>query len=158
MKYFAYGSNMDEQDLRAWCLSRGCKIPEMILIGKAFLKDYELTFNCYSRIRKGGVANIMPKSSVCTHGLLFNISNDDIEILRKKEGYPKCYEEIPVSVNFSGQFIKDVTTYKVLKSKEISSHQKPTDAYMNLIISNARKFNLPNNYISFLLDIPTQGH
>jgi hypothetical protein len=76
--------------------------------------------------------------------------------LRAKEGYPTYYDEIPVKVEkFNGAVVQNVKTYKVVNSRETSSHQPPTESYLQLIIKSARKYQFPDEYISTLESIST---
>lgn len=157
MYYFAYGSNMDESDFKEWCEKHNRICPEWILLGTACLDNYELSFNYYSNRRSGGAANLMEIPGSRVYGLLFEIKKDyDLETVRKKEGYPNCYEEIQVSVTSKDMSISDVKTYKVVKDKENSDHQKPTKYYMDLILKNARTNGFPAEYIRSLERIETQ--
>ena len=157
MYYFAYGSNMDEKDLNKWCKKNKRSYPAWKLLGIAHLENYELTFNYYSIGRKGGAANLMEVPDSKVYGLLYEIENeDDLETIRCKEGYPKYYEEILVTVKCPGENIRNVKTYKVVKEKEKSKHQKPTTNYLELIVKNARINCFPAEYIQCLEKTETQ--
>ncbi|MFC1799390.1 gamma-glutamylcyclotransferase family protein [Candidatus Eisenbacteria bacterium] len=155
--YFAYGSNMDENDLKQWCENNRRSFPDWKLLGNACLENYELSFNYYARGRHGGAANLMELSGRRVYGLLFEMSEDEGRAtIRKKEGYPDQYEEILVTVECDGRRVDGVTTYKVAKQKEQPDHQRPTAYYMDLILKNARKYGFPAEYIQFLERIETQ--
>ncbi|MBI5681831.1 MAG: gamma-glutamylcyclotransferase [Deltaproteobacteria bacterium] len=157
MYYFAYGSNMDEKDLKDWCKEKNRSFPEWKLLGTACLNGYQLSFNYYSTGRNGGAANLMEPSDSKVYGLLFEINKEyDIETIRKKEGCPDYYGEIPITVKYKDKNITNVKTYKVVKTKEKSGHQKPTKYYMNLILKNARTNEFPPEYIQYLEKIETQ--
>ncbi len=155
--YFTYGSNMDSTDLKSWCDRNGYTLSEFDCLGSSYIEGYEIVFNYYSNGRKGGAANIMEKTGSNTYGLLFSIDAATLKVLREKEGYPKYYSEITIPVVQGECILKDVLTYKVVSERELQSHQKPTRHYMDLIISNARKNNFPDEYIAFLEQIETQG-
>jgi len=157
VRYFGYGSNMDETDLKKWCETNKRPYPEWTLLGIACLEDHELSFNYLSRSRNGGAANLMELPGQKVYGLLFEMDkDDDLTTIRKKEGYPDHYGEILVTVECEGERIGDVTTYKVMKAKEKPGHQKPTAYYMDLILRSARKYRFPAEYIQFLETIETQ--
>jgi len=156
MYYFAYGSNMDEKDLKDWCKKENMPFPKWTLLGTACLDGYKLFFNYYSKKRNGGAANIMKYSDSKVYGLLFEMDECDIKTIRKKEGVPNCYEEITITVKHKDRNIVKVKTYKVLKEKEKSGHQKPTKYYMNLILRNARINGFPSEYVRYLEGIKTQ--
>lgn len=161
MKYFAYGSNMDINDLLQWCKTRKLSLSQFELTGTAYIEGFRLSFNHYSKERQGGVANIMPQhdpdnSDIRTYGLLFEIDNKTREIIRKKEGYPQDYDEIELYVYLANGTTVKAMTYKVQKKMETVSEQKPTEYYLGLILSNARKNHFPQYYISFLESIDRQ--
>ena len=157
MYYFAYGSNMDEEDIKRWCKEQKRSLPEWKILGIACLQNYKLSFNYYSTGRNGGAANLMEVPDSAVYGLLLEINMPyDHETIRKKEGYPNCYEEIPVTVKCKDKSINNVTTYKVVKNREKLGHQRPTKYYMDLILKNACKYSFPAEYIRFLETIETQ--
>ena len=157
MYYFAYGSNMDKEDLDKWCEEKGHPKIKFLSVLPAKLKGYKLTFNYFSTSRNGGAANIMKSEGDCVYGLLIELTEDDLKTIRIKEGCPNNYKEIEVSVEeFDGTVVQGVKTYKVVKEHEKIKHQPPTKYYMQLIIRNARRYNFPDNYIDFLESIKTR--
>jgi len=107
IRYFAYGSNMSEQDLKEYGVFLDfdtCK--------EAVLKGYKLDFNYFSQRRNAGAANIMLEPTSHVEGLLFQIDDEEHKKIRSKEGYPNFYDEIRVSVHCTGQKFDDVVTYK----------------------------------------------
>lgn len=58
-QYFAYGSNMDKEDLDKWCEKKNYPIITPKSIVPAKLVGYRLVFNYSSSIRNCGAANIM---------------------------------------------------------------------------------------------------
>ncbi|GAJ14557.1 unnamed protein product, partial [marine sediment metagenome] len=45
INYFAYGSNMDKQDLDKWCRRKGLPVVKFLSVFPAKLRGYKLTFN-----------------------------------------------------------------------------------------------------------------
>jgi cation transport regulator ChaC len=156
MYYFAYGSNMDEEDLKTWCKNKSKSFPQWKLLGTACLENYRLAFNYYSSGRNGGAANLMESQNSRVYGLLFEMSESDRETIREKEGFPNYYVEITITVKHRDNTISDVTTYKVVKNKEKIEHQKPSRSYMGLILKNAYNNKFPDEYIRYLESIETQ--
>jgi len=164
--YFAYGSNMDEDDFRQWCNGNNKQNRKYPMVNfrngrPAKLNGYKLTFNYYSCSRKGGAANMMESQKDCVYGLLMDMEDKDLETIRKKEGYSEdcsqCYyNEICVSVEVDGTVFQDVKTYKVSKCRETKEEQPPTKDYLNLIIKNAKKHLFPDDYIQHLNSIHTK--
>lgn len=151
IRIFVYGSNMDKADLDKWCHKQKLPKIQYLNITPAKIKGYKLAFNYFSHSRNGGAANIMEAKGISVYGLLVEIKESELKIIRKKEGYPNYYNETLVEVEtFDGKLVKNVRTYKVVKEKEEKCHQKPTDEYLSLIIRNAIKYDFPGDYINFL--------
>ena len=156
-QYFAYGSNIDKEDLDTWCDENNLpKItPKSVIPVK--LLGYRLTFNYFSSTRNCGAANIMEVENGEVYGLLMEIDNDELKIIKKKEGCPKCYKEIKICVDsFEGQRLGEAITYKVVKNRESNCHQPPSKNYLCLIISSAIKYQFPSFYIEALKRIETK--
>jgi len=151
MLYFAYGSNMDKPDLDKWCSIHNYPPVKILSTEVAILRDYELLFNYNSHTREGGAANIMKNEGSSVYGLLLDVNDDALDVLREKEGYPYCYEELLVEVeNADKSIITDVLTYEVVPEKRDSEHIPPTQQYMKLLIRNAKKYGFPGEYIECL--------
>ncbi len=151
MDYFAYGSNMDKDDLDKWCRKKGYTLIEYSNVVPAKLKDVKLAFNYFSKCRGGGVANIMKSKGNAVYGLLVGLKECDKHKIQRKEGCPTYYREIKVNVEiFKGEVIKDVITYKVVEEREQNRQVEPTKDYLQLIIQNAKKYDFPKDYIIFL--------
>ena len=58
MMYFAYGSNLDDEDWGRFCKKNDLSVDGIVPIGPAILPDHELVFNVYSNTRGGGALNI----------------------------------------------------------------------------------------------------
>ena len=156
-QYFAYGSNMDKEDLDTWCDENNFRkiTPKSVIPAK--LVGYRLTFNYFSSTRKCGTANIMEVENGEVYGLLMEIDNDELQIIRKKEGCSKCYKEVRICVDsFEGQRLGEAITYKVVKNRESNCHEPPSKNYLCLIISNAIKYRFPSFYIKALKRIKTK--
>ena len=76
--YFAYGSNIDLEQMARRC-------PAAQVVGPATLENYELAF------RGSGFATIMPKEGSVVHGLLWSITPLCEQALDRYEGYPRHY-------------------------------------------------------------------
>jgi len=155
--YFAYGSNMDKEDLDRWCEEKN--YPKITPKSRtpAKLVGYRLAFNYSSSLRKCGAANIMEVENGEVYGLLIEIDNDELQLIREKEGCPKYYQEIRIFVDsLAGQRMVEAITYKVAKNKESNCHKPPSKYYLHLIISNAIKHQFPSFYIEALKRIKTK--
>jgi len=157
--YFAYGSNMNQKDLDDHCRREGR--PLIDLKSKSpkvcFLRDFKLDFNYYSHSREGGAANIEPARGEHVEGVLFDINDVDKKTIDGKEGAPRYYHEILVSViSKNGTKIENVTTYTVCENKK-GEFTPPTRKYKQIIIDGARTFGLSEEWIKKLEKIPSKN-
>lgn len=149
---------MDKDDLDKWCTRKGKNQVNLMNASPAKLGGYKLTFNYYSKTRRGGAANIMESSGDCVYGLLAKLEKEDLDTIREKEVCPNYYSEICVDVEkFDGTVINGVKTYKVVRTLEEPRHQPPTECYLQLIIRNAEKYGFPTEYIKYLKSIEVAG-
>lgn len=104
MKYFAYGSNMNPQRMRGRNINYAERNP-------AILKGYTLKFNKVSfRNLHEGFANIVPDAKEFVEGVLYDLSDTDIEKLDQYEGYPVHYDRRQVKV-MTGTGEEEALTY-----------------------------------------------
>jgi len=156
-KYFAYGSNLNQEDLDKWCKNKGYCPIKFSSWKRAKLKDYALVFNVYSKSRRCGVANIERKEGEVVEGVLFIITEEDLKKLDKKEGHPKKYQRHTISVRTEeGKEVNNVITYWVPKEKTTQDFIKPSKEYLNIIIKGAKRYELSKEWIDKLKQIPTK--
>src|SRR3990170_6890232 len=93
MFYFAYGSNMYEAELKAWC-------PGALLVTVARLDGYRLAFNRCSEKRGCGVGDIVPDEGGIVWGTLYEIPDVEVPQLEAKEGAPAMYtlQAVPLTL------------------------------------------------------------
>jgi len=83
MYYFAYGSNMNIEQMSYRC-------PDAVPIGSAVLMDYIVVERQYADIER--------KPGALVNGLLWEISDKSLRALDRYEGYPKFYIRYNVDV------------------------------------------------------------
>lgn len=83
MYYFAYGSNMNLEQMSHRC-------PDAVPIGSAVLMDYILIERQYADIERTPGARV--------NGLVWKISDNCLRALDRYEGYPKFYTRYNVEV------------------------------------------------------------
>ena len=128
MKYFAYGSNMDPERMR----KRGVNFLKREW---AVLKGWSLKFNkIVSRNpEKEGYANIVKDNKGTVEGILYEISEKDIQELDKHEGYPSHYNKITVRVNLKDGKEVEAVTY-VAQPDKVRDGLKPCREYLNHLL------------------------
>jgi hypothetical protein len=148
---FAYGSNMHLQDLRRFFASRDKEL-NIFEHTPAVLKDYELTWNYYSKARRSGAANIVAKPGAAVHGLALNICAESLVGFDLKEGHPKYYSrgECPTAiVTYDGRTLM-AHIYEVTQDYIQPQTERPSQHYLNLILEAAREHELDEDYCRML--------
>ena len=82
--YFAFGSNLSEDQMRQRC-------PSAVLLGRASLRGHRLVFAGFSWRWGGSVASIVASPGERVPGLLYRVSPDDLLRLDRFEGAPFVY-------------------------------------------------------------------
>ncbi len=144
--YFAYGSNMDQNQMKERC-------PNAVLVGSAVLKEYRLAFTIFSPKRQCGCADIISSLGDTVYGLLYELSDDELMAMDVFEGHPIHYRRTTVEITL-GEKIVSVYTYEVVNKTE---GVRPSAHYLGLIRTAANAFNLSPAYCAFLATIETEG-
>ena len=123
MLYFAYASNLSKEYMLSRC-------PDAVPIKKASLKGFSLTFN--------ELADIIEDKSEEVLGALYVISQEELEILDRLEGYPDLYDRITVEV-FDGKG----NTYEAFAYTMTEKDKEgPPEHYYNILLDGYRDWNL----------------
>jgi len=142
--YFAYGSNIDEERLRT---KRGVE-PVSSTVG--VLRDYKFLFNKKSKYKNCSYANVVPEEGSVVYGVLYLVSRSDLEKLDYYEGCPTEYYRIKLVVEkLSGDKVM-AWIYIANRTKE---DLKPCEGYVDIILRGARRFELPEDYINYILEV-----
>jgi len=85
--YFAYGSNLDEAQMRARC-------PTARREARATLRGHALAFGGFSHRWNGAVASVRRARGAEVAGLLYTLDAEALRLLDRIEGYPFAYERV----------------------------------------------------------------
>jgi hypothetical protein len=151
MKYFAYGSNMLTERIKAptRCISAQP-------VGAAFVTGYVVKFIKES-IDESGKATLVNTGveSDIVHGVLFEIENSEDEIKRLDiaEGVSDGGYEVKtdLTVTCDSKFIDEVRTY-IAPEEKCKKDLSPYDWYLALVIAGARQHRLDETYVQKMLD------
>lgn len=127
--YFAYGSNLDLDQMRARC-------PGSRLVGPAALPNHRLAFAGFSPRWGGGVATIVPQKEGVLFGALYELEPEDVERLDGFEGCPKSYRRCR-KVILDDRARKRVAYVYV---KTTANPSPPSPSYFNQISRAYRAF------------------
>lgn len=137
--YFAYGSNMDrDQMLR--------RIPAAECLGKAVLNDYRLTFDQPAKYRGGSVANIQNEPGAKVWGVVWRIPAMDLPTLDHIEDI-STYDRVSVGVEVEDKGKLDCEVYV---AKDPVDGLYPEKDYLYKMISGAIAAGLPGEYMNRL--------
>jgi len=145
--YFAYGSNMSEHKLK---IKRKVDFYEKFS-GK--LDGWKIVFD-KAASGKPGVAysNISPKENSCVEGIVYKIKSEDIlNKLDKREGWPQHYEKKYMSVKTTNGFLECLVYVANPNTTQQGLH--PERKYLDEIL--AGKEFLSDSYYSELKNIST---
>jgi gamma-glutamylcyclotransferase (GGCT)/AIG2-like uncharacterized protein YtfP len=137
--YFAYGSNMDEQDMRGRC-------PGSRPLGSARLDGHRLAFTRRSIRSATGVADVLPTPGHTVWGAVYELDEDEFEVLDRKEGVGWAYvrEQKRVTLIADGS-VRDAVVYTVLDKEP--EEVPPSRAYLDRLIAAATRLGLPHAYV-----------
>jgi gamma-glutamylcyclotransferase (GGCT)/AIG2-like uncharacterized protein YtfP len=135
--YFAYGSNMNHEQMKKRC--RNAKF-----IGRGYIENYNFVYDGYSFSRKGAVANIIPYEGDIVFGAIWEINEDDLKNLDKYEGYPNVYNRKLIIAKDDNGLEYNVWVYL----RESQGIGMPSKEYYDIVIKGAKECNLPEDYIN----------
>lgn len=84
MLYFAFGSNLDREQMQRRC-------PSSKLVAAATLPNHAIGFTGFSGYWGGAVATVSERRGSETEGLLYELTDDDLRSLDGYEGHPNVY-------------------------------------------------------------------
>lgn len=134
MNYFAYGSNMDVQQMAVRC-------PDAVVVGTACLPGHRFLINTH------GVATVVPSQGEAVHGVLWEISKADEASLDHYEGVGTgFYRKVITRVLFDGGNAADALIY-------VARDEKPGRArlgYLERVVAAAEQHRLTQDHINAL--------
>jgi gamma-glutamylcyclotransferase (GGCT)/AIG2-like uncharacterized protein YtfP len=131
--YFAYGSNLDPEQMQWRC-------PDALAISAASLDDWAW------RIGGRGYATVSPSPGHHVWGAIWNVSDSDLARLDRYEGVAGgLYRREPILVLANDQFVE---THIYIENYD--DHGVPRPDYLEGIIAGARWFDLPQAWIDEL--------
>lgn len=130
MLYFAYGSNLDEGQMRARC-------PSAVVVGAAVLPNHELAFGGFSHRWGGAVASVVRARGARVEGLLYALDDGEVAHLDRFEGHPFAYERVARFVVVDGGRRRRVQTY--LQPEDTFERWSPPLEYLAVIAGAYRR-------------------
>lgn len=154
MLNFAYGSNMDWDQMRQRC-------PSSRFLGIAVLRDHKLAFTRKSVKRGCGVADVVPEAGAHVWGVVYEIADIDVRMLDASEGFrpgqgKSSYHRRECMVFLDNEDQRPLTVSAYFADRQ-PNPPLTNAAYKNLILTGARHWHLPEEYIRELEQIEVSG-
>ena len=156
MLYFAYGSNLNPEQMRLRC-------PGHKVVGLAAFRDHRLAFPLTSHDWGGGVASLVPAHGTSAWGVVYELSDEDLASLERYEGYQgpgdhhNLYERQSVFVDLTrpddGSIPRRVRTCCYFASP--SNPAPPSRRYLDAVLAGARHHRLPDEYVAAIAKTAT---
>ena len=148
MYHFAYGSNLSTAYTRDL-------LPSAKLFMKAFLPNYSVQFQFWSKIRNGGVSNIVPDMGKMVHGVLFEVPEEEMVALDTiRGGYlSQYYRKTLITVGEDGNFYP-ADIYRVIDPQ---GPYEPSRGYVKIMLDGAREHDLDPDYIKMIEEFYEKG-
>ena len=145
--YFAYGSNLDQNQMRERC-------PNNRPIGVAYLPGYRLAFTFYSDGRwKCGCADIVRDINSTVWGYVYELNDRGLMRLDNYEGCPYCYRRFQTKViSVDGKEFPHVWVYEVVDK----GNYKPSGEYLGILLRAAEEYGFPESYKRYLEGVRQQ--
>ncbi|MCQ2606006.1 MAG: gamma-glutamylcyclotransferase [Bacteroidales bacterium] len=143
---FAYGSNLNSDDFKQYCVEK--QIAPFLLqkVCNAKLKNHSLCWTTYSKRRSCGVLNIMPQKDASVWGVIYELDDSQLEVFDKKEGAPKKYNRVCVFVADADNKVYQVETY-IAKHCLDTAYYYPSKNYKEVVLDGMTEQGLPSEYI-----------
>ncbi|MEE2962051.1 MAG: gamma-glutamylcyclotransferase family protein [Myxococcota bacterium] len=139
---FAYGSNLDRQDLCLWASKNGHTFDECVIeYIPAYLPKYRLIWNYLSPVRQGGAANVEPAPDSVVYGAILKVSKKGILLLDQKEGHPRRYHRGNQRIScLTHREKKEIYcwVYCVLPEWHENFPVRPTNDYLAIVLKGIR--------------------
>ena len=152
MLYFAYGSNMDEQRVKA-----ANRCPNARFIFTALLSGYRLVFT-----RDGAsdtcAADAVPDPASPLWGVVYDITDSDRRQLDAREGVAiHSYRPKEMLVHPHGDTEQRVMVLTYIAGDPAGIQHAPTRECLDYILRGARRWGLPDDYIAQLEGVEVSG-
>jgi hypothetical protein len=149
MLLFAYGSNLDFNQVRARC-------PSAQFVAKALLTDYRLYFPRYGPKWGCGVASVADSERDHLWGVAYDIADDDVLKMDTCEGFnskrrpeQNSYNRLQVSVLRDGNVATPLTAFTYIAVPQ-PNPPLPNANYRATLEKGARDWKLPDDYVKML--------
>jgi len=122
---------------------------------RATLRDFELRFDCFSKSRNCGAANVVPVLGKYVCGVVFDVDQEEFAVVARKEGAPHTYVEQCVELSLPEDSRISAITFRCRPGTE-RPQLCPSRAYLDLIREGAINYGMDAAWIETLTAITAQ--
>jgi len=141
--YFAYGSNLDPEQMEERC-------PEAEPFGPAFLPGHALAFGGHSPHWEGAPATVIREKGRRVPGLLYELPYREIRVLDHFEGHPVRYERREKRVVEPGDVERTAQVYV----KDLDGNfAEPPEEYLAVLREGYRELGFDNGALEAALHL-----
>ncbi len=151
---FAYGSNMDLDDLDRWLAETGHRPGRPAAAYLAALDGWRLVWDYDSPTRRGGAANVEPAAGCVLPGALLYVDDPLLAAIDHKEGHPERYRRRRLPVRAAAVTV-EAWVYVVTDPWRADRAIWPRRVYLETVLRGARRFGLPPAHIADIAATPT---
>ncbi len=157
--YFAYGSNLNQEDLNKWKREwPEWRNTDLTLDKKSigFLSGYRLGFTRISKNRGNkGVADIVPSDDPMSKvwGVIFSLTPEQDRAIAAKEGSPTAYRPLAIGVTDVDGVKQCCLTYQAVVTDEKRRkylYHRPSEKYCEVIRKGGEDHGLPQEFYEHL--------
>ena len=135
--YFAYGMNTNQDEMAYRC-------PGAHSLGHARLIDHAFRFAVH--------ADVVPCEGSYVDGVLWRITDRDLDSLDQLEGYPTYYGRDSLRVSIESRIVQAVC-YSMQPGRLDSP---PSDSYMNMVLEGYEQHRIPTEQLRNWVDLVAQ--
>ena len=135
MYYFAYGSNMNWQQMQ-----RRCPSSQFVCVGR--LADYRFAIARHSQLRGCGTANIIAEKGSEVWGVVYDVSDRDLILLDRFED---GYRREPMVIHPFNNGNQPLKSLVYIAPRE-DAPPPPNGEYQRLLLEGTLYWHLPDTY------------
>ena len=140
--YFAYGSNLDQAQMRQRC-------PTARKVGVGRLDRYRLGFAGWSARWGGAVATVLRDPEASTPGLVWALSGEDLKRLDRFEGHPVVYRRRTLWVDLGEPRKQRVQVYV----KQAIDPELPSERYFGVVLRAYVRYGFPTDGLATAIGV-----
>lgn len=154
VKFFAYGSNMNQAHLKSWLTQHGGRPDGIRAATPATLADHKVVFNFPAPTWGGNTANLAKAKGETVHGVLMEVDEPTLQKFEQKEGAPRTYQRVKITVTDDRGKVHD-DAHALVAPADRCKDGPAKKKYLDVVVKGAEDFKLPDAYVAMLKAVKT---